>query len=90
MSDHKANQRALLRDTLPPLLPVGYQVGVDIQLQVMPKVNVMLVPAGKMRTTGSGMIEILLGDPEEWKPGVRGVPQANEPCRCGHDPHRKG
>ena len=67
MSDHKNNPRALMNDTLPLLLPVGHRVGVDIQLQVMPRVNVMLVRPDRMRTTAEGAIEVLAGEPGEWR-----------------------
>lgn len=67
MSEHKNNPRALMHDTLPTLMPVGHRVGVDIQLQVVPKANVMLVPPQRMRTAADGAIEILTGDPEAWR-----------------------
>jgi hypothetical protein len=66
MSESNINPRAQLNSTLPPLLPVGYRVGANIQLQVMPMVHVMLVPPHKMRTTVEGVVEVLAGDPEEW------------------------
>lgn len=72
MGEHKDNPRALLADSIPPLLPVGCRVAVDIQLQVMPKVNVMLAPAAKMRTTAEGHIEVLAPD-GSWKPAPAGV-----------------
>jgi hypothetical protein len=78
MSDHKSNPRATLNATLPPLLPVGHRVGVDIQLQVMPQVQVMLVPPQRMRTT-EGVVEILTGDPEEW----RKPPEGSDVCELG-------
>lgn len=79
MSDHKANPRALVHDTLPQILPVGHRVGVDIQLQVVPKVNVMLVPPQRMRTNAEGVVEILAGQPEEWRP----APQGADVCEMG-------
>jgi len=73
MSDHHANPRAQLNDTLPPLLPVGHRVGTSVQLQVMPNANVMLVPQHKMRTTADGVVEVLAGEPEEWQKPPEGV-----------------
>jgi hypothetical protein len=78
MSESNVNPRAQLNATLPPLLPVGHRVGVDIQLQVMPQVQVMLVPAHKMRTT-EGVIEVLAGEPEEW----RKPPEGADVCELG-------
>jgi hypothetical protein len=79
MSEHVVNTQALLHASLPQLLPIGHRVGVDIQLQVMPKANVMLLPPHRMRTTATGMIEILAGDPEEWRP----APQGADVCELG-------
>jgi hypothetical protein len=73
MSEANNNPRAQLHDTLPPLLPVGHRVGTSIQLQVMPKTNVLLVPLHKMRTTAEGVVEVLAGVPEEWQTPPEGV-----------------
>lgn len=78
MSESKTNPRALLNQTLPPLLPVAHRVGIDLQLQVMPKVNVMLVPPHKLRTV-EGVVEVLTGDPEEW----RKPPEGADVCELG-------
>jgi hypothetical protein len=52
--------------TLPQLLPHGHRAGIEFQLQVVPRENVMLVPPGKMRTAEDGAVEVLLGNPGEW------------------------
>jgi len=79
MSEHKTNPRSIMNDTLPPLLPVGCRANVGIQLDVMPKQNIILLPADKIRTTASGRIEILVGDPEEW----RQAPDGADVCELG-------
>lgn len=73
MSEHKNNPRVALNETLPLLLPTGYRIVVDVQLQVVPKLNVLLVPPEKVRTTPEGVNEVLLGDPEEWRQPPDGV-----------------
>lgn len=73
MSEHNANPLSILNATLPSLLPACHRVSVDIQLQVIPKANVMLVPADKMRATADGSVEVLVGDPPEWRKPPDGV-----------------
>jgi len=84
MSDHKTNPQSLLSATLPPLLPVGHRVGVNIQLQVVPQAQVMLVPGDRMRTGAHG-IEVFSGDawqpvPEEAEVFELGKPLPPEKC----------
>jgi hypothetical protein len=59
MGEHKTNQNALMSQSIPQLLPVGHRVGMQMQLQVMPRDNVWLAPASEMRTGESG-VEVLM------------------------------
>jgi hypothetical protein len=60
MGDHKSV------DMIPQLLPHGYRIGVQMQLQVVPKENVLALPAEKVRAAEDGSIEVLVGQPEAW------------------------
>jgi hypothetical protein len=60
MGEHKTNPMALMTETIPTLLPVGHKVGMQMQLQVMPKDNVWLAPPGEMRVLDCGAIEVLV------------------------------
>jgi hypothetical protein len=73
MSEHKTNPTAAIADTFPNLLPPGFRCGIDLQLQVVPKTNVMLAPPHRMRTADDGTVEVLVGDPEEWRKPPVGV-----------------
>lgn len=70
MSQSKENPVALMSATVPNPLPVGYTLGIDVQLAVMPRRNVMVVPADKLRTAADGSTEVLVEEPDkpaEWR-----------------------
>lgn len=73
MSESQSNATAMLAASLPNLLPHGFHCDIDLQLQVIPKVNVMLVPPHRLRTTAQGQYEVLVGEPEEWRQPPAGV-----------------
>ena len=67
MSESHENPRAALAASLPHLLPHGFRCGIDIQLQVVPKMNVIVAPASQKRPTAEGVVELLVGEPAEWR-----------------------
>jgi hypothetical protein len=76
MSDHKSNPQALYRATMPALLPPGYGVAVEFQVQVAPQENVKILPAHQIRVQ-DGKTEILLVTKHKLvvdKASVGGVP----------------
>ena len=86
MSEHTVNQKALVHATLPPLLPPGYRAGSELQLQVVPKLDVLLVPTDKIRTTPDGVVQVSRGDgtweevPEGFTAHELGKPLPPENC----------
>jgi len=45
MGEHKTNPEAMFAASLPPLMPFNEAVAIDFQAVVMPKPNVLLLPA---------------------------------------------
>ena len=87
MGAHKTNPNSIMAATLPALVPPGHRVGIDIQPRVVPKPNLVPVPADRIRTTAEGKTEVLTGEPPEWQelpPGMEawplGQPLPREKC----------
>lgn len=63
MGEHATNSTALFTACLPPLMEMGEPVAIDFQAVVMPKPNILLLPAKDIGENGT---KIRLPGHEDW------------------------